>query len=106
MFKAFFYDSKDNEAPLGKEERWIDAVPRCGDIVTLVFAASGQPAPRRPFTGEVLSVQWTFEPSDTGGDPDYCTVDITLRELEAGASTPAEPTVAPDGAGHISSSGL
>ena len=72
------------------------AVPRCGDTVTLVFAASGYPAKRRPFTGEVVSVQWTFEPSDTAEDPDYCTLDITLRELQFGASTPAEPEVAPD----------
>jgi hypothetical protein len=95
LFKAFFYDSKDDEAPLGEEERWIDAIPRCGDTVTLVFAASGEPSVRRPFTGEVVSVQWTFEPSDTAGDPDYCTVDITLRELRAGAPTPAEPSAAP-----------
>jgi hypothetical protein len=99
LFKAFFYDSKDDEAPLGEEERWIDAIPRCGDTVTLVFAASGEPSVRRPFTGEVVSVQWTFEPSDTAGDPDYCTVDITLRELRAGAPTPAEPSAAPDPAG-------
>jgi hypothetical protein len=97
LFKAFFYDSKDDEVPLGEEERWIDAVPRCGDTVTLVFAASGEPSKRRPFTGEVVSVQWTFEPSDTAGDPDYCTVDITLWELQVGASTAAEQSATADG---------
>ena len=96
MFKAFFYDSKNDEVPLGEEERWIDAVPRCGDTVTLAFADSGNPSQRRLFTGEVVSVQWTFEPSDTSGEPDYCTVDITLRELQAEASIPDEPTASPD----------
>jgi hypothetical protein len=85
LFKVFFYDSRDDKVPLGEEERWIDAIPRCGDTVTLVFAAAGEPAERRPFTGTVISVQWTFEPSDSAGNPDYCTVDITLRELLARA---------------------
>jgi hypothetical protein len=89
LLKAYFYDSNDDEVPLGEEERWIEAVPRCGDTVTLVFAASGEPAKRGPFMGEVVSVQWTFEPSDTPEDPDYCTVDITLRALQVEASTAA-----------------
>jgi hypothetical protein len=79
LFKAFFYTGEDG-LPLGESERWIDAVPRRGDTVTLVFAAGGSSG-RRPFTGEVISVQWTFEPSDTADRLDSCTVDITLREL-------------------------
>ncbi len=84
MFKAFFYSELNDDVPLGESERWIEAVPRMGDSVTLVFAATGEPEPRRPFAGEVVAVQWTFEPSDTPGDPDYCTVDVTLRESCAG----------------------
>ena len=89
MFKAFFYDSNDDEVPLGEEERWISAVSRIGETVTLVFAASGEPCQRRPFMGDVVSAQWTFQPSDSG-DADYCTVDITLRELRCDESASAE----------------
>ncbi len=81
MFKAFFYTDADDKIPLGEEERWIDMVPRRGDTITLVFAPEGSPSPREPFTGEVVDVQLAFQPSDTPGDPDYCTVDITLREV-------------------------
>ena len=94
MFKAFFYDNKDDEVPRGEEERWITAVPRGGDTVTLVFAPSGAPSERGPYMGEVVSVQWTFEPSDTPGDPDYCTVHITPQELQVEAPMPAEPGAA------------
>jgi hypothetical protein len=96
LFKAFFYDSKDDVVPLGEEKRWIDAVPRCGDTVRLVFAVSGVAPKRGPFTGEVISVQWTFEPSDSSGEPDYCTVDITLRELQVGSARPAEGKANPE----------
>lgn len=93
MIKASFYESDDDEVPLG-EEYWIVAVPRCGDTVTLEFTRSGEPSKRSPFTGGVVSVQWTFEPTGSDRGPDYCTVDITLRELRGEAPTPAEPGAA------------
>jgi hypothetical protein len=90
LFKSFFYDSKDDQVPLGEEERWIDVVPRCGDNVTLVFTPSGEPPARGPFTGEVISVQWTFEPSDTPGNP------ITARWTPPSASCRPESQAPPN----------
>jgi hypothetical protein len=81
MIQAYFYLENGPNDPLGEMEYWIVAVPRKGDRVTVSCTCEGETSGRKPLHGEVISVQWTFEKNEANNHPDYCTVDITLREL-------------------------
>ncbi len=82
MIQAFFYIGETTEVPLGERAYWINVVPRRGEIVTVSYYPSGQTTGQRHLTGEVINVQWTFEPSDSNDRSDLCTVDITLRDCQ------------------------
>jgi hypothetical protein len=82
MIQAYFYLESDVDAgPLGELEYWLEVVPRKGEIVSISVAEADQALGRRPLHGEGVDVQWTFEKNESSDKPDYCTVDITLREL-------------------------
>jgi len=81
MIQAYFYLENGPHEPLGEMEYWIIAVPRRGDRVTVSIASKGETTVRKPFHGQVISVHWTYEKNEDSDQADYCTVDITLKEL-------------------------
>ena len=82
MIQAYFYLENGSHDPLGELEYLIEAVPRRGETVTISVGGADQALSRKPLHGEVVSVHWTFEKNEVSDQPDYCNVDITLRELQ------------------------